>query len=60
MKKYTEIYTLRLSKEQLNSLKILESYNIQISLFIRQAIKEKIRREWKQIKETKNTEFCPF
>jgi hypothetical protein len=60
MNQFTEIYTIRFSKEQLNFLRILESHNIQVSKFIRLAIKEKIKRDWKQIKEVKNKEYCPF
>jgi len=38
----------------------LEGYNVNVCQFIRDAIKEKIQREWKQIKESKIKEYCPF
>jgi post-segregation antitoxin (ccd killing protein) len=49
-----------ISDEQVKSLSILKSYNVNISQFIRTAIKEKIQRDWKKIKEEKNKEYCPF
>lgn len=49
-----------ISKQQKESLEILKSYNVNTSQFIRQAIKEKIKREWKQIKESKESSYCPF
>ena len=39
-----------ISEIQHESLEILRKYNINISQFIRQAIKEKINNEWKTIK----------
>jgi len=36
---------------QEETFKTMESYGVNISQFIRQAIKEKIDREWKNIKE---------
>ena len=56
-------YTIRkhilINKIQYDSLKILESYGVNVSQFIRNAIKEKLQREWKQIKESKK-EKIPF
>lgn len=60
MKQYTERHTIMISKQQKESLEILKSYNVNTSQFIRQAIKEKIKREWKQIKESKESSYCPF
>ena len=60
MKQYTDIYTIRFSKEQSRSLRILKIYKISIPKFIRQAIKEKIKRDWKLIKEEKTKDYCPF
>jgi hypothetical protein len=56
----TTIHKVRLTENQANSLKILKLYNVNISQFIRQAIKEKLQRDWKQIKETKQDHKCPF
>ena len=53
MNKYTVIHTIRFSKQQAESLQKLKDYDVNISQFIRIAISEKIKRDWKQIKEEK-------
>ena len=60
MKKYTKIHTIRFSEKQVESLDKLKNYNVNISKFIRLAIKEKIQRDWKKIKESKNKINIPF
>ena len=60
MKQYTEIQNIRITKVQKQSLVILESKGVNISLFIRLAIKEKINRDWKTIKQPKIKTQCPF
>jgi translation initiation factor 2 gamma subunit (eIF-2gamma) len=61
MNKYTEKQTVRISEIQKNSLKIIESKGVNISKFIRIAIKEKIQRDWKIIRESKiKKSDCPF
>lgn len=60
MKKYTERQVVMISKIQSESLSKLKSYDVNVSQFIRQAIKEKIQRDWKHIKESKNKSYCPF
>jgi len=60
MKQLTNNYTVRFSDEQISSLNKLKDYNVDIARFIRQAIKEKIQREWKQIKEEKERIKMPF
>lgn len=47
-----------ISEIQAKSLSVLKDYNVNVSQFIRQAIKEKIKRDWKNIKESK--EPTPF
>ena len=44
--------TIRFTENQMQSLCVLESYGINVNQFIRQAVKEKLQRDWKQIKET--------
>ena len=39
----TKIHTIRFSEKQAESLNILRNYNVNVSQFIRQAIKEKIK-----------------
>ena len=58
--KKTIIHKVRLTQEQFNSLQILKSYNINVSQFIRTAIKEKLAKDWKVIKEKKERVKCPF
>jgi hypothetical protein len=60
MQQYTELKTIRLSKQQAKTLSIIESKGVNISQFIRLAIKDKIKRDWKKIKEPKNNDICPF
>ena len=50
MRQYTERKQLKITKEQSESLKVLESYNVNVSQFIRLAIKEKLQRDFKKIK----------
>lgn len=49
-----------ISKKQAESLAILKSYDVNVSHFIRIAIKEKLAKDWKTIKEKKETTKCPF
>ena len=60
MKQLTEIYTIRFSKQQAESLQKLKDYDVSISRFIRIAIAEKIKRDWKQIKQQKERVKLPF
>ena len=48
------------TKVQKESLQILESYGVNVNHFIRLAVKEKLQRDWKQIKESKQKIKCPF
>ena len=48
------------TKQQQNALKRLEKYGVNVNQFIRQAINEKIKREWKQIKQKKEKVKIPF
>ena len=60
MKKYTQRQVVMISEVQKESLETLKAYNVNISQFVRQAIKEKLKKDWKGIKEKKNKEYCPF
>ena len=48
------------TKQQKNALKTLENYGVNVNQFIRQAVNEKIKREWKQIKQKKEKVKIPF
>jgi len=60
MKQLTKSKTIRFSETQMNSLAILESYGVNINHFIRLAVKEKLQKDWKTIKEKKEKIICPF
>ena len=60
MAKLTNNYTIRFSDEQINTLNKLKDYDVNVSKFIRLAIAEKIKRDWKQIKEKKQRVKLPF
>ena len=48
---YTEVFTLKISKQQKQTLEKLKSRNINVSSFVRKAIAEKINREYENLKE---------
>lgn len=48
------------TNQQKESLKKLEDYGVNVNQFIRSAVKEKISREWKSIKEKKERIKMPF
>jgi hypothetical protein len=60
MKQLTKSKTIRFSETQINSLTILKNYGININQFIRLAVKEKLQKDWKTIKEKKEKIICPF
>ena len=60
MDKLTEIYTVRFSEKQVLTLDKLKEYDVNVSKFIRIAIREKIQRDWKGIKEKKERVRLPF
>ncbi len=48
------------TETQRKAFKTLEDYGVNVNQFIRLAVKEKLQRDWKQIKESKNKSKCPF
>ena len=48
MSKLTVIHTIRFSEKQAESLQKLKDYDVNVSQFIRIAIAEKIKSNWKQ------------
>ena len=60
MKKYVVSQVVMISEKQSESLDILKKYDVNISNFIRIAIREKIKRDWKNIKEKKEKVKLPF
>ena len=59
MKQLTKSKTIRFTEPQINSLNILQKYGVNVNHFIRLAIKEKLQKDWKSIKEKKDN-FCHF
>ena len=57
---YTHSKTFKFSKQQIETFKQLEKYDVNISKFVRIAIKEKIKKDWKLIKEKKEKIILPF
>ena len=58
----TEILNIRISKEQKETLEKLKEYHVNVAHFIRLAIKEKIQRDYSEIKINYKEiiDECPF
>ena len=48
------------TKQQKEAFETLEKYDVNVNQFIRQAVKEKLQRDWKGIKEKKERIKLPF
>ena len=46
--------------QQKKAFEKLEKYGVNVNQFVRAAIREKIKRDWKEIKESKKKEYYPF
>ena len=57
---YTEVFTLKISKQQKQTLDKLKSRNIKVSSFVRKAIAEKINRDYENLKEKLRANFVLF
>lgn len=57
--KYTHSKNIKFTEIQFETLKKLESYNIRVCDFIRDAVSEKLQREKHIILKPKK-EYCPF
>ena len=60
MKTLVKTKVIRISQTQHETLKKMQSYNIDVADFIRKAIAEKIKREYKDLLPKPKKEFCPF
>ena len=60
MKQLTKSKTIRFTEVQMNSLAILENYGVNVNQFVRIAVAEKIKKDWKTIKEKKEKIILPF
>jgi hypothetical protein len=59
-KKYTKPRTIKFSEVQDNTLKKMKSYKIDVAKFIRDAVKEKIKREYSDLLPKPKKNYCPF
>lgn len=60
MKKYTKIKVIRISEVQLATLQKMKFYNVDVGKFIRNAIAEKINREYSNLLPKPKKLYCPF
>ena len=60
MQQYTKTKVIRISETQLNTLQKMKSYNVDVGNFIRQAIAEKIKRDYKELIPIPEKFKCPF
>lgn len=60
MKTLVKTKVIRITDVQFNTLKKMQSYNIDVADFIRNAISEKIKREYKELIPKPKKEHCPF
>ena len=59
MKKYTKTKVIRITAEQLQTLQKMKVYKVDVAQFIRDAISEKIKREYADLLPKIKNE-CPF
>jgi hypothetical protein len=60
MIKYTKVESIKISETQDLTLKKMKSYKVDVCRFIREAIKEKIDREYKDLIPKPKKEYTPF
>ena len=54
MKKYTKVKVIRISEQQHKTLVKMKSLNVDVGNFIRQAIKEKIKKDYDYLTQKEN------
>lgn len=60
MKNYTKTKVIRISETQHKTLQKMKSYNVDVGKFIRDAISEKIKREYIDLLPKPKKEYCPY
>lgn len=60
MIKYTKTKSLKITETQHKTLKKLDSFNINVANFIRDAIAEKLQREHQNLLPKPKKQYCPF
>ena len=58
--KYSEVYVLKISKTQKQTLQKIKERGFVVQKFVREAIKEKIKREHADLQPKHKKEYCPF
>lgn len=57
---YTEVYVLKISEQQKQTLDKIKERGFVVQKFVREAIKEKIKREHKELERKPKKEKLPF
>jgi post-segregation antitoxin (ccd killing protein) len=60
MQLYTKTKVIRISETQLKTIQKMKLLNVDVSNFIREAIQEKIKREYKELILKPKKSECPF
>jgi hypothetical protein len=60
MKLLNKTKVIRISETQLKTLQKMKYYNVDVGKFIREAIQEKIKREYKELILKNKKSDCPF
>lgn len=60
MKLYVKTKVIRVSETQLKTLQKMKYYKIDVGKFIRDAIAEKIKREYNDLLPKAPKKYCPF
>lgn len=56
----TKTKVIRISETQHKTLQKMKSYKVDVGQFIRDAIAEKIKREYKDLLPKPKKEYCPY
>ena len=60
MKRFEYKKVIGFTLQQKRAFEVLEEHGVNVNKLIRQAISEKIKSDWSQIKEQSNKQYCPF
>jgi len=58
--KYSKVKVIKITEIQHQTLKKLDSYRVNVAQFVRDAISDKIKREYKDLLPKPKKEYCPF
>ena len=58
--KYSKVKVLKITDVQFETLQKMKLYNVDVAEFIRNAIAEKIKREYKDLLPKPKKEYCPY